>query len=158
MSLYGLAHFSDNPYHACKNGYPDVAGYKECEKCEMISACEIFEMEYGKEKLNEIVVAMRESDIKYKATYYQDDGFWYNDERFDKVEKLKCLKGTTPRFDCFSGMACHPDFWKCEKCIELSTCEIGQYRMAMKAEKMKAAKEKSERLARAITDFFKKIF
>ena len=136
MSLYGLAHFSNNPYHACKYGYTDVAGYKNCENCEMISVCDIFKMNFGKEKLNEIVVAMRESDIKYKATYYQDDGFWFNDEQFDKVEKLKFLKGTNPRLDCFSGFASHPDFWHCKKCAELSTCEIGQFRLKTVEKKM----------------------
>ena len=148
-----------NPYYACKYGYSDIVGYRDCFNCSRSADCDIFALDNLHESQDTYFQKLRAESMEYRATYYQNEyGFWFSDEGWQKVAKDKYLNQSTLSYYCWNGWAVHPGFWKCDKCKNLSACELGQYRVEKIARDKVQKKLKAQADLKKFTDAVKKPF
>lgn len=76
MSLKYLAKLTaenhGDPYLACKGGYYDIVGYKDCANCPR-SNCDILFLEQARSTMDEIILQSIKSGAAKAEDYYVDE-------------------------------------------------------------------------------------
>lgn len=106
---------------------------------------------------------LRAESFENCEKYFLDEkGHWQSGD-WRRVKKNSALRSVPVRKFCECGAAYHPKYFKCSSCSELSTCKLGQYRMAEKVraekkfqKKFAPIKEYFEAVADLVEDFFKR--
>ncbi len=106
---------------------------------------------------HEMIIRRRNESMEDRASFYFNGRNWYTDDNWRNVEKNNFFKNVSPRQFCWEGNASHPKFWECGKCAELSTCELGKFRMAKAAKAEEEKKLQAERRKEKVKNFFEKV-
>ena len=158
------AEVEGNPYWACLYGYSDIEGYMDCNKCRKAhEGCDILEHELFMKNNDNYYRKLREQSMENRARYYRtEEGFWHDEEfnpdGWKKAPKNKYFSDIPAWKFCWEGASQHPNFWKCESCGVLSSCELGKFRIEKIARKKAEKKLKAEQNLKKIGNKFKNFF